>query len=256
MTNLYEKHNYTNKEIKFLVNTNIREYDMKAGGFSILKKKGCLSQSEIRYLESCPKLERNIYLGNKLKENKELVKIQMDGFKEARKLFFEANDLKEDSILSIKKDAIFIIKDIPKVTEIDDCINFRLANKYNSYYYLNENELYYTTKTNNIDLKGISDLKLELHKDYFLKDLSIIFSLAEKNNNAYLLKYLKKYRSKYLNGELDINCYRELNRESMFRLKQKLADNDVLIDNIDNIDDIETSYNYINYIVPLISYYL
>ena len=36
MAEIYEKHNYLNKDISLLVNTFIREYDMKAGGFSIL----------------------------------------------------------------------------------------------------------------------------------------------------------------------------------------------------------------------------
>ena len=176
MAEIYEKHNYLNKDISLLVNTFIREYDMKAGGYSILKRKGCLSKGEIDYLENCPKLARNIYLGNKLKENKELMQIQMDGFTEARQMFFEANNIKDSSVLTIKKDAIFLIKDIPYITELDG-LEFKLANTYNSYYYLNNKEFYYTTKTNNIDIKGINDIILEQHRNYILKDLSIIFSL-------------------------------------------------------------------------------
>ena len=255
MAEIYEKHNYLNKDISLLVNTFIREYDMKAGGFSILNRNNCLSKGEIDYLESCSKLERNIYLGNKLKQEPELMQIQMNGFIEARQLFFEANNIQDSSVLSIKKDAIFLIKDIPYVTEIDG-LEFKLANTYNSYYYLDKNELYYSTKNNSIDLKGINDTNLELHKDYMLKELCTIFSLAERNNTSYLIKYLKRFRNKYLNKDLDIGCYRELNRESMFRLKYRIAGDPVLISDIDDKEEIEIIYNYINYIVPLISYYL
>ena len=89
-----------------------------------------------------------------------------------------------------------------------------------------------------------------------LKQLCTIFSLAERNNNTYLIKYLKRFRNKYLNKDLDIGCYRELNRESMFRLKYRIAGDPVLISDIDDKEEIEIIYNYINYIVPLISYYL
>lgn len=254
---LYEKHNYLNKDIPCLINTTIREYDMKAGGYSILKKYGVLSEKEIQYLDNCDKLKRNIYLGNLLKNKPELSELQMQGFIEARQLFFEYNQINENNILAIKKDAIFIIKDIMHVTEFDG-YKFQLANTYNSYYLLNDNtiELYYKTKTNEIDIKGINNEKLKLHENYILKDLKIIFSLAEKGNMDYLIKHLKKYRDKYLRRELNINTYRELNIESMFRLKETLAGEPLLIENINDIDSIDISYNYIKYIIPLISYYL
>lgn len=255
MSNLYQKHNYLNKDIKYLSNTNIREYDMKAGGFSILKRAGCLSEKEINFLSSCSKLERNIYLGNKVKNNPELNEIQMNGFIEARQLFLEANNISDESILSIKKDALFIIKDVAKVTEIDG-FTFNMANMYNSYYYINEMEFYYSTKTNSVDIKGLGKANIPLHQDYFIKDLCRIFSLAEKNNNDYLIKYLAKYRLDYINKDLPLEHYRELNNESGFRLLNKLGGEDIIADYIDDIDMIDHRYNYIKYIIPLISYYL
>lgn len=256
ISGLYEKHNYLNKDIPCLINTTIREYDMKAGGYSILKKHGVLSPKEIQYLDNCSKLQRNIYLGNLVKGNKELSELQMKGFTEARQLFFEYNQINENSVLSLKKDAIFIIKDVMHHTKFDG-YEFQLANTYNSYYFLNdEMELYYKTKTNEIDFKGIGKDRLQLHQDYILKDFKVLFSLAEKGNMDYLIKYLKKYRDRYLKGELDIGTYRELNRESMFRMKQTLAGEPLLIENTNDIDGIDIGYNYIKYIIPLISYYL
>ena len=260
MSDLYLKHNYLNKDISFLCNTQINEYDMKAGGFSILKRAGVLTKSEIEYLEKCPKLERNIYLGNKVKENKELNELQMNGFIEARKMFFELNNIDDSSVLSIKKDAIFLIRQNVYNTEFDG-FTFNLANTYSSYYYFpnqigDDIEMYYKAKTNSIDVKGLGKDNIPLHEDYFLKDLSILFKLAEQSNHDNLIKYLKKYRSKYLNKELDVNCYREMNMHSMFHTKYNIGGQDILSDVPMDIDDLNIVYNYKNFILPLIKYYL
>lgn len=258
MANLYEKHNYTNKEIPFLCNTTIREYDMRSGGYSLLKRAGVLAQNEIEFLENCSKYDRNVYLGNKVRNNPKLSEIQINGFIEARKLFFELNNIQEKDVLAIKKDAIFLIKTMPSNLSFDG-LEFRLANTYNSYYYLNDMEFYYSTKRNEVDIKGLGKENIPLHKDYFIKDLCKIFSLAEKNNNDFLLKYLKKYRRNYLNKELDYNCYREMNKESMFRLTQTFLDQELLVENIEESKletDINIMYNYVTYIIPLISLYV
>lgn len=260
MSELYEKHNYLNKDISFLCNTQINEYDMKAGGFSILKRAGALTAKEIDYLEKCSKLERNVYLGNKLRANPELTQIQMDGFIEARKQFFERNNIDDNSVLTIKKDAIFLIRSNIYNTQFDG-FDFRLANTYNSYYYFpnvqgDDIEMYYKSKDNMIDVKGLGKDNLELHREYFIKDLAKIYRLAEMGNMDTLIKYMKKYRSNYLNRELDINTYREFNLFSMFHTNYQVCGMDVLLDYCEDVNDLNITYNYKNFIIPLIRYYM
>ena len=173
MSELYEKHNYLNKDISFLCNTQINEYDMKAGGFSILKRAGALTAKEIDYLEKCSKLERNVYLGNKLRANPELTQIQMDGFIEARRQFFERNNIDDNSVLTIKKDAIFLIRSNIYNTQFDG-FDFRLANTYNSYYYFpnvqgDDIEMYYKSKDNMIDCHFFSVFLSTLYYRYIQK---------------------------------------------------------------------------------------
>lgn len=254
MAELYEKHNYLNKDIKVLRNTFINEYDMSAGGYSILKRAGALSSFEIEYLEKCSKLERNIYLGNKVREQPALNTLQIEGFTEARKLFFELNNIDPNSVLAIKKDAIFLIRTTVPYKEFDG-FKFKIENTYNSYYNINDVEFYYKSSTNKIDTKGLKKVQ-HLHQDYFLNDLARIFGLAEKNNQDYLIKYLKKYRRQYLGRELDVNCYRELNLDSMFRYKNNLAGEILLSEYPIPLEELEINYNYINYIIPLIGMYI
>ena len=260
LNRLYEKHNYLNKDISFLCNTRINEYDMKAGGYSILKRAGALTSKEIDYLEHCPKLERNIYLGNKVRENRELNELQMNGFIEARKMFFELNQIDDNSVLSIKKDAIFLIRQNVYNLQFDG-FTFNLANTYNSYYYFpnvqgDAIEMYYKSKDNTVDIKGLGKDNIPLHQDYFIKDLCTIFRLAELGNRDTLIKHIKRYRSKYLNRELNPNCYREMNLMSLFHTIHTFGGMDVLTEVCDDIDELNIVYNYKNFILPLIKYYL
>ncbi len=253
---LWEKHNYLNKDITCIRNTPIYEYDMSAGGFSILKRAGKLTEEEIYMLTKCSKLERNIYLGNKTGADRALSELQINGFTESRRQLFERNQIADKDIISIKKDAIFTIKKPCSELEFDG-FKWKLENSYSSYYYINNIEFYYSGKTNTVDIKGLGKDNIPLHAEGFTKDLCKIFGLAEQMRGDVLVKYLKRYRHKYLNKELPMESYREYNHESMYRLEDKyIAGMAVLIQEPTDIDEVNISYNYMKYIKPLISYYL
>lgn len=252
---LHEKHNYLNKETPYLINTMIREYDMKSGGYSILKWNGVFTDSEEDYLDNCPKYERNVYIGNKIRKEKGLSELLMEGFIEARRQFFDANMIEDSHVLSIKKDAIFLINYPVEHTKLD-AFTFELKNTYSSYYLLNGKEFYYRGKTQEIDVKGINDESLEDHKEFFLGDLAKIFTLAEKGNTEYLIKYLKRYRDNYLNKRLPLATYRELNMENAFRTTYDMQMGTAYLESINEGSVLNIGYNYVRYLIPLISYYL
>lgn len=247
---LYEKHNFLRKDIDYLVNKPIREYDMSSGGYSILKKANVFSDKEIKRINQMSKFERNYFLGNYVRDHG-LSELQMNGFIDARKEFFIRNNIKDDEVLSIKKDAIFLIN--KTVTNLSfSGYKFRLDNVYSSYYYLSEIEFYYSRKKQFLDVKGINDEVLKSHYDYFLKDLYLIMKLNEKNNKDYLFSYLKNYREKYLERKLPIEHYRELNEDNSFLTNQKILANEILFDNYENVNDIRIEYNYFKFVIPLI----
>jgi hypothetical protein len=252
---LYEKHNYLNKEVQYLINTVIKEYDMRSGGYTILKKYGAFSKDEINLLDSLPKFERNVWIGNRVREKKELSNVLMDGFKEARSLFFEANDIPDEKVLSIKKDAIFVIN-YPCLNNNVDGFEFQLKNNYSSYYLLNGKEFYFKGKSQHIDIKGIGDEVIKDHDEYFIKDLKSIFTLAEKGNTNYLIKFIKRYRDNYLKMKLPLNTYRELNMENAFRTSHESSLGSIYLESINQGGTINIGYNYTKYVIPLISYYL
>jgi len=254
MTFNFEKHNYLNTSILNLKNVVIREYDMSDGGFSIIKAKQLLPESTIKYLSNLSKLDRHIQIGKISKHDKDLSKALLDGFTEARKKFIDKNNIDTSIILSVKKDAIYLVNKLAKVTEFDG-IKFSLKNQYSSYYYINGKEFYYSSWRNELDVKGLGKEVVASQKDYLLYTIKEIMRLNEKKDKCYMVKILKDVRKEYLNLELDFEYYREMNPENSFKLKESIGENICGLESLKDgriLDDINIVFNYINYIIPLI----
>lgn len=248
MNMLYERHNYLDKNINYLCSREIYEYDMKSAGFNIIKYYKLLSDSKINELEKLHKKKRQIVIGLMLQKDKELSEKLNKGFQNARKMFFEANNLKEEDILSIKKDAIFTLK-YCEITGFGN-IEFAVKNYYSSYFYLNKMEFYYNPKTG-IDVKGFQK-NAYLHKDYMLDFIGYFAKLLETADRPIVIKFLKDFIGYYKRKELDIGYYRELNSDSMYKSTIRVFDDTLYFNYIGDYDKIDISYNYINYIVPLL----
>lgn len=247
---LYEKHNYLNKDIDYLIGKEITEYDIKSAGFNLCKKYKLLDDNKIRHLETLDKKRRQITLGLYQQNNPEFKDILNEKFVEIRKMFFEANNLVDDDILSIKKDAIITLKKCYN-TEFDNIV-FSDKNVYTSYFYINKFEFYVNDKT--LDLKGISDEKLKLHQDYMLDFLHKIFRLLETNpNKKYIIENMKEFISFYKDKRLHIGYYRELNRDSLYKLNKSFMKDYIGLQHTRSLEEIDISYNYIHYILPIIN---
>lgn len=250
---LYDRTMYLDSNIEYLTNVEIIEYDIKSAGFNIIRRFNLLDKDKIDYLESLGKKERQYQIGLYQRNDKTLAKKLNDGFRECRKMFFESNKIKNEEVLSIKKDAIFVMRRC-KSCEFDN-IKFVEKNIYTSYYFLGGNELYYNENT--LDIKGIDDELLEKHRNYMLSFLSNIFYAMEASSLDYTIKTIVDFSNYYKNKALEIGYYRELNNKSLYRLKQN-SDYHLFKDTLGlletgSLKDIDISYNYINYVVPLIS---
>jgi len=251
MDNLYLKHNYLDKNRRCIIGLPIRAYDMSSGGYSILKRNKIFSKKDIEKLDNMNKYDRNVLIGKLVREHSELTEILMDGFIDARKRFMYYNNILDEDILSIKKDALFIINK-PANKLLFDGYTFKVEAIYSSYYYMNDIEFYYSNQKNLLDVKGISDETLERHREFILDDFCNIFKITEGNDKLYRNQYIKNYRHLYLNKELDIGCYRELNIDSYFKYKSIIGNRHYLIDDLDDINMIDITYNYVNYITEFI----
>ena len=211
--------NYT-APIDYIVSSYIREYDISNANINILLYKNLISLDDYKIYSNLDRFKRQYTIGMLQRKDKTIAKELNDGFKEIMDLFIKSNNIKEYEILSIKKDAIYLINKIPNITSFSN-IEFITKNTYTSFYKISKLEFYYfSSKINNleqIDIKGINDEKIKLHENDFLEFLLILFETAENNIND-SVDLITTYYNRYINHELDIGHYREFNSRSQFRL--------------------------------------
>ena len=248
MFNIYEKDILMNDNILYLFNKSIYEYDMKNGGYNLSKAYNLLPEETLDKLGKYKKDRRTVEIGKLQRSNSEFKNNLQQAFKDARKLFFEANELDINDVISIKKDAIFTTK-YCKYQNFLDFIEFRPKNTYSSYIRLNKKvELYYSPIQ--LDIKGLGDESIEYHRDYMIKFINTFFSKMETDNEVNTLRFLRSFVDKYKNKELDIEYYRRFDRDSYF---------DIVGDTLqykdywqENIDDIDISFNYFEILMKLV----
>ena len=256
---LYEKDNYTS-DYTSIISSYIREYDISKANINILKENNCITDETYNWLLSISKINREIYIGMMMKNNPKISEILSKGFLNARKNLFEYNHIDSYSVLSIKKDAVYVIDKTLQYTQFG-LINFRLANIYTSFYKISGLEFYYNKEV--LHVKGINDEILDnYHKDYMLDLLMYIFDMAENNTLDDVLNQLSGLIVSYINLEFDINYYRELNRESVYRLKYSNITYDThtiglyqMLNTDENKKALDITYNY-NLLCELYRIYL
>ena len=239
--------NWTNDDFPYLINVQIHEYDIKSAGLSALIEKGVISPEKAEALKRMNKTKRNITIGHLMRRDKGMTRAINEALIEARAQFIESNELTSEDILSVKRDAVFVIG---KTVEhrVFGQYEFILKNTYSSYVKLNKKEFYYSSRGSYLDVKGISDKVRENQKDYFLNDIRIIMRSAERLNPQQMFRHLKKYRSEYLGRKLPIETYRSID-SGTFRVGKFEFDIPPSKDLYDQLDYME---NYRKYIIPLI----
>lgn len=222
MNNLYKRINY-NSDVDYLISTYIREYDISKANINVLYKYGAISKSQYEKYYIMNKNAREISVGILLRDNPEFNKILQNGIIEAKRLFFETNNIQEEDVLAIKNDAVFVINKIPNVCIFDN-IEFKLKNVYTSFYRLDNTELYYyfdiVTGAEKLDVKGINDEILLLHEPYFLEFLKVTFNSAQAYPIQDTIDIVTTFYNKYVRLELEAGYYREFNASSKFRLRE------------------------------------
>lgn len=246
---LWKHDMYINENDPFLFNTEIIEYDMKDAGFSLIKEYKLLDKKTIDRLEKLEKKRRHITIGKMEANNKELKEGKKEAFKLAREMFFEANKLERNDIVSIKKDAIFVRK-ICNFQQFGKNINFRPKNVYTSYINIGKNLEFYYNPTN-IDVKGISDEKCELHRNFMLKFINTFIHKMETEDPDVVLGFTKRFIDKYKWRKLEVGYYRTFDHRSMYMMND---DSGELYENYfeEDKDDIDITYNYFMILLKLI----
>ena len=211
---------YTNKDIPLVTQSSIVEWDIKAANVSIMEYYEIYPKEKIERLKSLDKMKREISVGMIMKKDKDFSKKLEAGFNTIIQEFIEVNKVPDDSIISIKRDAIFVKNWNIKKSAFGDCVLFVPKNEYTMYINLPMYEIYISNTK--VDVKGINDTKLPLHANgmcRFFQDInSISYNKYEVN------KYLKETNSEiygdedlghttYYQGSVDIDVQIKFNDE-------------------------------------------
>lgn len=223
------KSTWLNPNIEYLFDNEIIEYDIRDAGFTLIKQYHLLDDNKIRELESLGKgIERHKAIGL-LQRNNEFSKVLLNKFAEIRKIFISMNNLTDDRIISVKKDAVYTIGQCDIIRF--DKIEFSMKNVYSSYIRfkeINNLELYYSS--DQVDIKGMSDQSVNRHRLYMLDFLRKII-LRIENKDSSTKRILKGFIKEYKHMDLEDEYYLEFNNSSRA---------------------INPSYNYMHILVPLV----
>ena len=127
----YLRDNLLNPLYKYIISGNIREYDISKANINILSSLNIINEEQYLYYYNLPKNRRAIEVGW-LQKDKTIAKALSNGFIGYRQKFFEANEIEDHEVLSIKKDAIYIINKIPQYCKFDK-VEFIPKNHYTSF---------------------------------------------------------------------------------------------------------------------------
>lgn len=249
MSELYKHHLYINKLFDTLVSDSIIEYDMKSAGYNLIKEFKLLEPSVIENLSTLDKKDQQIAIGKLQRVMPTLSSDLNNAFIEARKWFFEQNNLTDLDIVSIKKDALFVRK-VCNQLETGNIV-FQAKNTYSSYLNINRIEFYYSPK--HIHVKGIGEDNYELHRPYMIDFINDFIKLLETSSDKRAIKLLQDFAYYYKSLDLDIGYYRELDAQSMYRLKETLSGETMAIKHCKDINQIDIGYNYSFFIANMVS---
>ena len=204
MTELYKKTSYT-QDIPILVG-DIYEYDISKANISVLYDKGLIDYSKYSYLYNEDSMVRKVIVGNMQRDNPNLTKQLQQGIIEAKYNLFTSNNLTDEEVLSIKNDAVFSIRLLEFVSFRN--IVFKLKNHYKLFIKVYKLEFYYNDYK--LDVKGIQDDVLDIHKDYMVAFFKELFDLYLKQGCKNTIDILQRFYEAYNNRVLDPGFYRDL----------------------------------------------
>lgn len=100
---------------------------------------------------------------------------------------------------------------------------------------------------------GLDPHNIELHKDYFIALIFKIMNMVSKNNIQLAMDTLRDFYRDYVNGELNIEYYREFNLQSKFKVSSMNYIYYIDLDPAD-VKSLDISYNekVLRYISSLI----
>lgn len=253
--------NYVNDGLPFLVNCLITEYDIERGNTSVMRHFKLAREDVISQLESLPKKERNVKVGLMQREDKMFAKSLEAGFDTAVKKLVVQNNLDMDiDVLCVRRDAVFVVNKSIQQPRVGDSILFRPKHEYHAALQIGPKMHFFFESGKPVrvdhfiqetkDSDGILD-KLRPGMFDFLEEFVQICESTNMNRRR-VYEWMANFCNAYKGRALDVEYYREFNREASFRFID--GDMTTLMDYVpdDMINALDISFNYVNIIIPLL----
>ena len=257
VSSLWEKTNYVNPQIDYLKNVSITEYDISSAGMNILYDLNMITEDQFTTLRTMSKHNRVITIGYLLKDPTMNTALSY-GFEQARKVFIEKNGLEDASILSIKRDAFYLINKSSGIDgKISDHIEFRKQKSFVSFMQINKKEHYldYTqTGGSSLVTKGYTSVTREKQKSCWFQTLTeiMIKDLLHTRKKDLFIDLLK-FKDAFLTYSLPEDYYRDF-QDGYFHLATPSTTYGLttLDPTYIKLEDLEVSRN-LDYILQLIN---
>lgn len=247
MRDLWRKSHYISN-IGYLIDVPIQEYDISKANINTLRDANAISEEQYQYFLHCPKIEREIEIGKMQGRDASINPIIKNGIENARRIFMEINGIDDSQILAIRNDAIMVMGDRPMRLDITDRVKFRLDAEYRSFYKLQFAFMYYNfdliSKKEVLDIKGLGEASVSLHRSYMLDFFAELFYTAQIEGIEPAIKLLSIFYSKYINKELDVGYYRELNPQSAYKIDKRFVGcESIYTDYMPDLKPVDISFN-------------
>ena len=216
---MHEKMIWFNEHIPFMFHANIVEWDMEKASLSVCKRFGLLPDSEIARMKALPKLEREKAMGMHQRGNKEFSNQLLEGIRDIRRKFLEANGLDESNILSLHSDAV-IFNSRKKIIDTIEGVHFHHDHTWNAYMRYGRVEIFYkedTDGTSSLDFKNVGADKVQEHTMGLNRYVIKVFQYIE-NYDKDVFKYMRKFQKQYLQNKLPEYYYSSFARIGDFKV--------------------------------------
>lgn len=216
---IWEKDRYV-APYEWLINRHLREYDLSKANISLLLEYGFITKKRYDEIFHMPREQREITVGLMQRDDPELSKGLSNCFKDARRRFFEINQLNPDNVLYIDKDSITTIDTEVPYTRLSNNLEFKLKNEYSSFYRLQFIDfLYYCNGTiERFRLKGAGKQVPIKHKNHLMQFLLALAYTAQTDSIENCILMIKDFYHQYTHRMLEPNFYRELNNRCMYKV--------------------------------------
>lgn len=267
---LWSKVRYTSP-ISFIIGRRIIEVDVTKANISILREADRISEDQYRYFLTSDRMERLVFVGNMQAKDESITALLQNRLREVRQKIFEIFCIDYSNLLSIRNDAVIFVDngyrsytpgiaqttenyksagDITETYYLSQYLKFRVKGLYSSYYKIGNKEiLYFINRISGeeyIDVAGIGDDALDLHRSYFLDLLMSLFESAEEGDIADTIDFLSKVYSQYISKSFDIGYYRRFDANSRYDIDKTISNlYDYQLDHMTNDQKsiVDISYN-------------